>query len=150
MTSRPKKNADAAIAVPDIAAGPAPRPDRRPGIAALLLGGLALGVMAGTLLPRRKPRPKTAAENVAALVGELSATIAAQALGRAQRAGALAGAGAGRATTLGRALGQSLTTHSLDAREQAARLAERATDQIHRHGRSLAKIAIRLIERRRS
>jgi gas vesicle protein len=117
-----------------------------------LIGGLAVGLVVGALLPlarRRKSPKKTVralAATLAATVSELSQTLAAQTRDRAETA-----ARDGRDTLdhASRTIGKSIHEQSGAIRAQASKLADGATDQLNDTSKAIARKVVKWVEKAR-
>lgn len=120
-------------------------------IAATLVGGLAVGLVVGALLPlaRRRKRSKTMrglATAMTAAVSELSQALATQAVDRAQTA---ADDGRDKLDRASQAIGKALHEHSEDIGKQAGKLADDATDRLNDGSKILIRKVVRFIEKTR-
>jgi len=113
-----------------------------------LIGGMAVGLVAGALLPlsHRRKRPKTV-RSLVATVSELSQMLAAQALDRAETA---ASESRDKLDSASQTIGKSLHHHSASLGKQTRQLADDAADQLNTTGKAIARTAVRLIEKARS
>ena len=112
-----------------------------------LIGGLAIGLAVGALLPlgrRRKQPPKKAARalvtSLATSLSELSQTLAAQARDRAETASE------GAREKLSDA-GKSIQEHSESLSKQTKKLADNAAGQLNDSGKAIARQVIKAVEK---
>jgi hypothetical protein len=112
-----------------------------------IAGGLALGLVVGSLWPQRSQR-KIAKKSRAImdLVSEVGQLVAAQTL---ERATAAAGDGREKLDSLSRGIGKSIQDTSNSARQQAQKLGDGATDHFHDVSKAVARTAVKLVEKAR-
>ncbi len=115
--------------------------------ALIIAGGIALGVAAAMMLPRKTRKSLTGrAATLAALAGEAGLTLGRQAL---DKAGDATREGREKFGELGESLGETLGETALAARRRAAAIAENATGSARKTGLQLVKQAVELAKNAR-
>ncbi len=116
-----------------------------------LIGGLAVGLAVGALLPfgrRRKPAKKASAlaANLLAGITELSQSLAAQARDRAE---STTDDAREKLDSASRTIGKSVRDHSDNLGKQTKKVADDATHHLNDGGKAIARQVIKLVEKAR-
>ncbi len=109
----------------------------------VIVGGLAIGLLAAALMPRsKKKKLAKRSRKISALVGELSQALTSQ-------AGNAASEGRDKLDGLSKSIGETVSEHAQEARKQAGKIAITAADQLNDSGKAIVRKLVKLIEKAR-
>ena len=121
----------------------------------VIAGGLAIGLVAAALLPRKKKaKISEKTRDISAIVTELALALTAQASAASGQASDAAAKGSDRIGSLSKAISETIVEHSQDLGKQAQELGKQAqqiasdtADQLNDSGKAIARAAVKLIEK---
>lgn len=109
----------------------------------VVVGGLAIGLLAAALMPRSKKRKlKKRSRKMSAMVSDLSQELVAQAADAASE-------GRDKLSGLSRSVGATVSDYSSEMSKQASDAAEGAAGKLHDSSKAIARTLVKLIEKAR-